>query len=175
MPNFHIGMINNNTDTEKNTLIVHVTNLQDSLLWQIESILQCDLPNVNNNGNLNIWSREFELSGTVSDENVNAIIGLLRSNGYKDVDYQKMQYPSLQWKNYCSLRTKTKNIDPFAGTLGWVKWSGNLKVALLPNKDIGVYFRDQRIGSLNYDTREDRETARKWLDNFEENIQLLKR
>lgn len=106
MPNFHINL---QIDNDKKTSLTrcYTTELPDLLLWQIEHILQRDIPKMITHTNHNWhWSHSFELSEQVSDEDVGKITGLLRSNGYKDVEYDGRRYASLEWRNYCKLRNK---------------------------------------------------------------------
>ena len=100
MKYFHVDLL-----TDKD-LLVWVNSLPDSLLWQIESILQCDIPLGCTFVNNVTWRHVFKLNESILDKDVETIIGLLRLNGYKDVRIDGRRYDNLQWKNYCKLRTK---------------------------------------------------------------------
>jgi hypothetical protein len=105
MKNFHVSLL-----VYKDTTIFnfYVTGLPDSLLWQIENILQSDIQSITSTINTITWQHQFGLSKTISDESLCAVIGLLRSNGYRDVQYSGSRYESLQRKSYCILRKETR-------------------------------------------------------------------
>ena len=95
MNNFHV--VEQKTDERITSLEFYITKTPDTLLCQMERILQCDIRSIYHSINGHKWDHIFIVE---TPDNLRDMLILLRSNGYRDVTYRGTSHSSLKWKNY---------------------------------------------------------------------------